>query len=347
MAAKNKNKRTTKPVGRKRKHTKSKPLASTPKDAGASLAVLNPDKLKELYSSMVKCRMLEEKVLVTAHGDGQSGRGTGREALLVGATAHLLAEDAISMTNGGFLASFIRGTPLKLIFAQMFTAKDAAPHTVENNGTGYAAQFSMATGMTLAPAMKDKAKVALVFPGEDTAALGFHRDSLTLAAKHKLPLVCLIESSSFSEPLAGESHAADKDGSPDTPHVPRIVVDGIDAVAIFRVAQEAVRRARAGHGPSLIECVMPGNNSAHTTPVAGRENPVDPIAFMEQYLRRRSLWSDEWQRKIIADFAKEMKEAASAKQPWDSKNHFDHVYSLDGATSLPPISSFLHRTGSS
>jgi TPP-dependent pyruvate/acetoin dehydrogenase alpha subunit len=72
-----------------------------------------------------------------------------------------------------------------------------------------------------------------------------------------------------------------------------IAVDGADVVAVFRVAQEAIRRARTGHGPSLIKCVVPDEDH-------------DPLEFMEQYLRRKNAWSDEWQVNIAYDFAAQL-----------------------------------------
>ncbi|HEU4413577.1 MAG TPA: thiamine pyrophosphate-dependent enzyme [Candidatus Angelobacter sp.] len=348
MAVKDKKKRTTKPPSPRPKPAKTTAKrGQSDKDEIAVLPVLNPQKLRELYSSMVKCRMLGKKVQTLS----RTGTTTepGREAVLVGAAAHLLPDDAIAMAKDGFLASFVRGTPLHSILSQALAAQDTAANTstAQNHANGSAAQLSMATGMTLAPAMKDTGKVALVFPGEDTGAIEFHHDSLVLAAKHKLPLVCLIESNSLSGSAAVEAQFTSHDGNAETPHVPRILVDGVDAVAIFRVVQEAVRRARAGHGPSLIECLMPGDHSAHPSPGDGKEASSDPITFMEQYLRRRSLWSDEWQRTTVASFERELNEAASSEHPSQSNRNFDHVYSLDGTTSPPPISSFLERTGSS
>ena len=285
MAVKNKKKRTAKPPSHKRKPAKAtKASGSANKNEIAVLPVLNPEKLKELYSSMVKCRILGNKV--QALSTASAAARPGREAVLVGATAHLLPDDAIAMARDGFLASFVRGTPLKSILSQALAAQESTGNTTgaQSGTNGSAAQLSMATGMTLAPAMKDTTKVTLVFPGEDRAALGFHHDSLVLAAKHKLPLICVMESNSLSESAAVEGQFTSHDRNADASHVPRILVDGIDAVAIFRVVQEAVRRARAGHGPSLIECLMPGDHTAHPAPGEGKEAPTDPIAFMEQYL---------------------------------------------------------------
>src|SRR5882724_2833842 len=85
---------------------------------------LNPEKLKRLYSTMLKCRMIEEKV----RGLFQQGKVTGsycstvgQEATEVGAAIDLLAEDCIALSERDFISSFIKGNPLKLIFARLCT----------------------------------------------------------------------------------------------------------------------------------------------------------------------------------------------------------------------------------
>jgi len=163
--------------------------------------------------------------------------------------------------------------------------------------------------MGQAKEMFDSGRVALVFCGEDPAALAFQTEALALAAKYKAPVVCLIETSLSS---LGERTKTRK---PPQHQFPEIVVDGADVVAIFRVAQEAIRRARTGHGPSLIKCVMP--DSAVAQPEDGTpESTRDPLAFMEHYLRGRNLWSAEWHRKIADDFTAEFETArASLAQP--------------------------------
>ena len=76
--------------------------------------------------------------------------------------------------------------------------------------------------------------------------------------------------------------------------LPVIEVDANDVVAIYRVSQEAIRRAREGHGPTLIVTnIAPGSAD-------------DPLEFMEQYLRARRLWSDAWKQKVVKDFSAEL-----------------------------------------
>jgi TPP-dependent pyruvate/acetoin dehydrogenase alpha subunit len=107
-------------------------------------------------------------------------------------------------------------------------------------------------------------------------------------------------------------------------------VDGSDVVGVFRVAQEAIRRAREGHGPAVIECMIARSSAAekNTSEPSAQYLAHDPILFMEQYLQRRDLWSDEWSHSIIDGFTRQLKEAASSlENPANTESQFDNVYS--------------------
>ena len=241
--------------------------------------------------------MLGDKMrqLSSAQGAGDGNKiAPGREAVLAGAVAHALPEDAVFAVENQLLAEFIfsQGTQVKALLAPFSQAADSAAGPAA--ATPYAAHIALARGMSKANEMKDSKKVCFVFCGDDAAALAFQLDTLGLVAKHKLPLVCLIETGfSCFEQDQRSWNVAGQDASS---HFPRIAVDGADVVAVFRVAQEAVRRARGGHGPSLIQCVMPDGHGQND----------DPLAFMERYLRRRKLWSNGWRKKIVENFQREL-----------------------------------------
>ena len=276
---------------------------------------------------MLQCRMLVEpahdvsallKERVIDEAD------IGREAVLVGAVTHALPGDSTVLAQGSFLASYIRRAPLTSVLAHLFASGMTPASAGEEKSQGSPAQLTMAKSMTLAHKAAGKPNIALAFPGSDAAALPFHYDALALAARHKLSLVCLIETGPTFEWTAERQNTQSGSAS----HFPEIAVDGCDVVAVFRVAQEAVRRARTGHGPSLIHCVMPGRNSGHRKVHNLAEPLRDPLEVMKNYLRRKELWSDEWQGNIKDSFGKELEAAmAAAKHAPDSTLPLDDVYS--------------------
>lgn len=303
------------------------------------LPVLIADKLKELYVTMVKCRMLAERVQSVQPPAHKPGRGLfGLEAMLVGAGAHLLPQDCIALEHSSFVASLIKGAPLHSILAQTQTANNgnagaSLPSSAQTANSSIT--LTMISVLQLAESMKGSGDVTLMCCTCDPVTLIFESDAMALAATQKLPMVCLVESS-FDSRL-------ELPGQPSGPYVgadpafyPNIPVDGSDVVAVFRVTQEAIRRAREGHGPAVIECITARANAAEQSSgkkAAASHVAQDPLKFMEGYLRRKNLWTDQWSRSVVEAFSKELDQAfASAGKPGGLAGEFDNVSSRDGRT---------------
>jgi TPP-dependent pyruvate/acetoin dehydrogenase alpha subunit len=321
---------------------------SSPKKQKAEpeiLPVLNAEKLKELYAIMVKCRILSQR-MQSARKENRSGNSVlGFEAALVGAGAHLLSKDCVAMEHSSFVASLIKGTPLGSIFARNSEHQsNGAGEAVASKRDGdTAAALSMQTVLSLAAEMKGNGAVTLMFCTHNPETLTFDSAAMAVAATQKLPLVCLVESSLDSPLELPNQTASGPYIGADPAFYPRIPVDGCDVVGVFRVTQEAIRRAREGHGPAVIECLT-ARSSTSTKNEAERSSTQylaqDPISFMEQYLRRRNLWSDEWSQSIIEGFKQQLSEAATLlEDPSATESQFDNVYSSNARTPRPTAAS--------
>jgi TPP-dependent pyruvate/acetoin dehydrogenase alpha subunit len=147
------------------------------------------------------------------------------------------------------------------------------------------ARFAIATGHALA--RQGAEHVTLAFSGPCLTSLDALRPSLAYAAQHKLGVVFVIES------------AADTDLSSARNTEPLgiygIPVDGNDVIAIYRVAQEAIHRARRGVGPTLIDC--------KPWPLDG---DVDPVRRLEQALERRGIPTSKLKQRTLAAFKEEL-----------------------------------------
>ncbi|HEX4603471.1 MAG TPA: thiamine pyrophosphate-dependent enzyme, partial [Candidatus Angelobacter sp.] len=157
----------TRPAPRKAPAKKAKPDE-------AALAVLNADKLKQLYATMLKCRMLTERMGgIVDSGSNPAHILPGLEAMLVGAGAHLQPQDSIALEHGGFLARLIKGTPLRVILAQMNEPQksNGIQQTSTNDGT--ATSHTMMTGLALAQEMKGKGAVTLMFATNNSSTSDF------------------------------------------------------------------------------------------------------------------------------------------------------------------------------
>ena len=119
-----------------------------------------------------------------------------------------------------------------------------------------------------------------------------------------------------------------------------ITVDGNDVVAVYRVAQEAIARARRGQGPTLIECkTYRWYGHSEIDPAKYRDpeeverwKAKDPIANMEKYLTGKGLFSAEWKQEIVDGFNKELDaaiEIAEKSALPEGVEALDHVFSFD------------------
>ena len=248
------------------------------------IALLNSRKLKQLYSSMLKCRLIQKR----ARG---VSRAFGQEATEAGATMDLLGDDFIALSGREFAFRFMRREPLQSVFTRVRAAESGAPSCVLELDGSAAERLSMATGVALACKWQKQSQVVVAFAVEYSAGDISRPQTFEFAGRHKLPIVYVLQHK--HKTAFAKRNAKTWDHG-----MPSIVVDGNDAVAVYRVSQEAIRRAREGHGPALIHCQNIGAD--------------DPLKFMENYLKQKRLWSDAWKRKITNAFNRELDQAAAA-----------------------------------
>jgi TPP-dependent pyruvate/acetoin dehydrogenase alpha subunit len=323
------------PTGSKRgRHQKSR---QTAKKRREPLTTQNPiafdaDKLKQLYSTMLRCRMASERARLLARQGNlfeDLGAATGHEAAEVGALIDLLADDCVAPGRRDLTACSIRGTPLKTIFAQLYDRRlgpngsalarhrNGVPQTMIAPAFSLSAQLNLVTGVAWSMKRHGKPGVAVAFSGDDSASLGFWRDVVRFSAAHKLPIVHIVHNNAGDGSVSARLSRSTEDSAANTQlGLPTFTVDGNDVVAVYRVAQEAVRRARQGHGPALIECQTYRWSSRLGTDAASRpsspeelEQATDPLARMEAHLKERGLWSDRWKGKLVERFNKEIDRA--------------------------------------
>jgi TPP-dependent pyruvate/acetoin dehydrogenase alpha subunit len=283
--------------------------------AKPGFSLISNEKLLELYATMVKCRLLDERAraLLKRSGMASDGFPSGREAAIAGVALDLIAEDTIAASQNELSLGFIRGAPLEKLLGR-FDARAAR----KRNGRRHSAhavlpalnviastpsgggRFGVAAGVALANGIAKNGRIAVAFSLERPNLTEEQRDAVRFAGGRKLPIVfvCETELGDGTEPRAGYSGIEDVVATAQENGIPEIAVDGNDAVAVYRVAHEAVLRARQGRGPTLIECKM----------VRMRDNPKskDPVLNLEWYLSRKGLMRDELCSRIVAEFTQQL-----------------------------------------
>ncbi len=313
--------------------------------------------LKRLYSCMLKCRMVEERArLLFRQGKfaGNYYAAVGQEATEVGATIDLLPEDTIAPSHRNFVTHIMKGTPLRLMFAQLYARKTSpdqgrsspahcgyAPLNVITPASTIAAQLNIGTGVALAYKMQKRNHVVVALSGEGSTSLGFWHEAVNFAGVHQLPIIYVIENNMWAESVPVRLQTAVKDLSIKSQAYgfPGVTVDGNDVIAVYRASREAIQRARNGGGPTLIECKTYrwyGHSEIDPAKYRAPEEVEhwkarDPLVLMQGRLEDQGLWSDEWKQQLTAGFNKEIDEAIefAEKSPYpEPEEALDHVFSF-------------------
>ena len=298
----------------------------------------NPEVLHTLYSVMLKTRLLEEQVLALLRSGRIPGVPVpilGGEATEVGACIGLQPEDSFATTQPKLATHVVGDTPLKQVFAQLFNfereylaahpsteapALRVIPQTATIEG-----QFNIASGVALAYRRQEKADVVVTLADDGLAALGFWHEAARIAASQRLPIVFVVENSAQAHPDAANVFRADRDlrDRAEAYGFPGITVDGNDIVAVWRVTQESIHRARSGAGPTLIECrawrwhaeADPASNGRGSKSKSlNARKAHDPLHHMEHYMKKRSLWKQSWKDNLVAEYRTALAEAVAFAQ---------------------------------
>ncbi len=144
------------------------------------------------------------------------------------------------------------------------------------------AHLPIACGAALARAVRGDKGRAVCFFGDGTTNIGAFHEALNFAAIWKLPVVFVCENNLYMEytPIGDITAVPNPAGDRASAYgLPKIVIDGNDADAVYRTAQDAFAKARAGEGPSLIECLTYSAQG----PLARRPGAYRPKGELERW----------------------------------------------------------------
>ena len=275
-------------------------------------SLISEEKLRHIYTNMLRCGLLQERLRKRNRSRrGQVGTSlcAAPEAILAGTAIDLRPTDAIALLHGNAAAALIKGVPLRAVLAHAGTSLPAqnATYNILPTTSSPAALLHLCLGFAWAHAQqKDSAVVAVYLDGAATPADAL-QEALHAASTHKLPVlfVCAMDASATPSQSTSRKKSTDLHAQAQACGVPGIPVDGADAVAIYRVAFEALQRARNGGGPTLIEAkLLRDNTAAHAF--------ADPLATMERYMEQRGLFDAAWKQKASAAFIRELDKAAAS-----------------------------------
>jgi TPP-dependent pyruvate/acetoin dehydrogenase alpha subunit len=234
-----------------------------------------------MYETALTIRLFEQRAIAQyrlGHIRGYLHLYSGEEGIAVGVMAGLRPSDYIVSTHRGHGHAIAKGHEPRLMFAELMGR--AAGYCGGRGGSMHVASLAMrnlgangivaggmaiAVGAALAIRLRGDTDVVISFCSDGAANNGAFHESLNLAAIYRVPVVFVLENNQYAVSTpARETALVEKLSDRAAGYgMPGITVDGNDAVAVLEALGEPLRRARAGEGPSLVECMTYRHGGHH------------------------------------------------------------------------------------
>jgi acetoin:2,6-dichlorophenolindophenol oxidoreductase subunit alpha len=230
------------------------------------------EQVLDAYRVMRTIREFEERLhreFATGEIPGFVHLYAGEEAIAAGVIGHLGPDDYVASTHRGHGHAIAKGCDVKGMMAEIYGKRTGICHG--KGGSMHIADIDrgmlgangivgggppLVCGVGLTAKVKGTDQVAVSFTGDGGSNQGTFLEALNLASAWHLPCVFVVENNGYAEATSSAFHQAGIDVAKraDGFGMPGIVVDGFDFFAVHEAAGEAIRRARSGGGPTLLEC---------------------------------------------------------------------------------------------
>ncbi|GCE48651.1 pyruvate dehydrogenase E1 component alpha subunit [Thermosporothrix hazakensis] len=282
--------------------------------------------LLKLYRAMQLGRTFSHKIIALQ----RQGRATtfgslvGQEATAVGLAAPLRQEDWLATSYREIASHIWKGIPLPTLiygFRGFTAAYPPECHTLPIQiviGT----QMLHAVGLAMAAKLSGDPVVAVGVCGDGATSEGDFNEALNFAGVYQAPAVFVVQNNGWAISVPRKKQSAAPSLALRGPGfgIPSVLVDGNDVLAVFEVMKQAVEKARAGDGPTLIE-TLTYRIGAHTTADDPRRyrdeaeveawKAKDPIARLRRFLLAEGMLTEEQDRELVAAVEEEINQAAN------------------------------------
>ena len=226
----------------------------------------------EFFEKMLLIREFDEsatRLFTKGEITGSIHACCGQEAVAVGVCSNLLKTDYIVSNHRGHGHNIAKGADPNRLMAELYGKKDGyckgkggSLHmaAVDKGVLGcngiVGAGIPIATGVALAIKQNKEDKVVVCFFGDGASNEGVFHESLNIASLWNLPIVFIVENNQYAVTMSVERSIPTKDISirAVSYDIPGITVDGMNVIKVFEEANKAIKRAREGNGPTLLEC---------------------------------------------------------------------------------------------
>ena len=292
------------------------------------------EQLLDLYKSILKPRMIEEKMLILLR-QGKISKwfsGIGQEAIAVGVTSAMEQEEYILPMHRNLGVFTTKGVPLNRLFSQFqgkmngFTkGRDRSFHfgSQEHKVVGMIShlgpQLGVADGIALANKLKDNKQVTAVFTGEGGTSEGDFHEALNVAAVWDLPVIFIVENNGYglSTPTNEQFRCQQIADKGKGFGMESYTIDGNNLLEVYRTISQLRAEIQKKPKPVLLECMtfrMRGHEEASGTKYVPQEKfdkwqDKDPVQNYEQFLISEKLLTNELIEDIKAQIKKEINSA--------------------------------------
>ena len=296
---------------------------------------ISKEQMKDMYVKMRRIRDFEStaaKLFAEGKIPGFVHLYLGEEAIAPAVCECLRDDDFITSTHRGHGHIIAKGGDLNLMMAELFgretgycKGKGGSMHIADRdkgilgaNGI-VGAGHCIACGAGLSAKIRGTDQVCVCFFGDGSTNQGTFHESLNMASIWKLPVIFVCENNHYGISMSQDRHQAIKDVADRGAayNIPGVSVDGNDPLAVYEAAQEAVARARAGKGPTLVECKtyrQHGHFEGDPAIYKPKEEQAawmekDPMPRYAKFLVENGVMTQEEVDAVDAQVAKEIEDA--------------------------------------
>ncbi|WP_059104416.1 pyruvate dehydrogenase (acetyl-transferring) E1 component subunit alpha [Shouchella shacheensis] len=303
--------------------------------------------LQLFYRHMLRIRMFDRKA-VRLQRQGRLGTYAmfeGQEAAQVGSALALQNEDWLFPTYRDHGATLTFGADMMRTFLYWNgRVEGCVPPDGQHifpPAVPIATQIPHAVGAAMAEKRKGTSHAAIAYFGDGATSEGDFHEGLNFASVFHAPVVFFCQNNEYaiSVPIHKQMNSETIAQKSVAYGMPGKRVDGNDVVAVYKTVEEALKRAREGKGPTLIEAVT-WRFGAHTTaddPTKYRDQAKseerrkanDPLQRLEWYMKQTGGYTDEWKEALEKEVEEEINEAVDAMEQYPKaqvSDLFDHVF---------------------
>ena len=304
------------------------------------------DEIRRLFAAMVTVRAYDHKASALQRQGRLAtyAQFEGQEAAQVGSAAALRPDDWMVATYRDAAAMWMQGYSWEnLLLGRMGDERGGSPPPGVNvlpPSITVGAHMIHAVGLGWAERLRGSDRIAITYFGDGATSEGDFHEAMNFAGVYRTPTVFVCQNNGWAISMSRDRQTASATiaQKADAYGMPGVLIDGNDLLAVYAVVRQAVDRARAGDGATLIEALTHRMGPHTTADDAGRYRDDDtlegwrrrdPIERVRRHLEAAGAWTEAWEHEVVTTAAVEIEaavERAETLAPFGPGAAFDRMF---------------------